>query len=72
MNNIIILHSEGVCIGVASSVKQKDEIVKAYFDEARQNRVHASPINFTYVKPNILNPHKRGAISGIKDISIQF
>lgn len=66
MKELIICHVNGKIIGIATSTKQKYEIVDAFFDDNRQKRGPAGlSVEFTYVKPNILFPASRGAVGGV-------
>ena len=66
---VIICHVRGTCIGVATSGKQKDEIVKAFYDKLHGKHGDAGlTVEFTYVPVNTLNP----VFSSIVDKPILF
>ncbi|MBO7684876.1 MAG: hypothetical protein J6Y20_04910 [Lachnospiraceae bacterium] len=67
MKELTICHVNGKIIGIATSIKQKYEIVDAYFDDLHQRHGSGQTVEFTYVKPNILFPRERNAIGGITD-----
>jgi len=72
MKKIIICHTKGRIIGIATSEKQKEEIINAYFSDAHSRRAPAEAVEFTYVKPNILFPMSRGAVTGVTHRALIF
>ena len=72
MKEMIICHVNGRIIGIATSAKQKYEIVDAYFGDARNKGISGVAVEFTYVKPNILFPMECGAVAGITNKALVF